>query len=233
MKPLTKYQLVVFDIAGTTVTDNNNVNDAFRGAFKQVGYPVALEEVNYIMGYRKIEAIKILLERFYPEQLSNGDLIQDIHNRFTEDMRDYYLHTPDLHPLPYAEELFSLLHANDISIGLDTGFTKIITETIIERLGWSKNGLVDVVISSDEVPQGRPHPFMIQAIMDQLGIDDVKQVVKVGDTEVDIAEGRNTGCGLVVSVTTGSYSREELEKFSPDHIIGSLQELPAILNLSM
>ena len=233
MKPLTKYQLVVFDIAGTTVTDNNNVNDAFRGAFERAGYPVALEEVNYIMGYRKIEAIKILLERFYPGQSNNEDLIQAIHNRFTEDMRDYYLHTPDLYPLPYAEEVFKQLQGNNIKIGLDTGFTKIITDTIMERLGWNKNGLVDVVISSDEVPEGRPHPFMIRAIMDQLGISDVKEVVKVGDTEVDIAEGRNVGCGLVVSVTTGSYTMEELEKYSPDDIIGSLQELPAILNLSM
>jgi len=35
-----------------------------------------------------------------------------------------------------------------------------------------------------------------------------------------------------VSVTTGSYSREQLEQFSPDYIIGSLAELPAILNLT-
>jgi phosphoglycolate phosphatase-like HAD superfamily hydrolase len=53
----------------------------------------------------------------------------------------------------------------------------------------------------------------------------------VGDTEVDIAEGRNAKCGLVVSVTTGSYTRRELEGFYPDHIIDSLQELPQILNL--
>ena len=98
MNPLPKYQLVVFDIAGATVTDNNSVIDAFRGAFEKAGYPVALEEVNYIMGYRKIEAIKILLERIYPGQLNNEDLIQEIHKQFTEDMRDYYLHIPDLHP---------------------------------------------------------------------------------------------------------------------------------------
>ena len=225
-----KFELVVFDIAGTTVTDNDNVNDAFRGAFEIEGYPVALADVNHIMGYRKMEAIRILLERFYPAQLNNEELIQDIHNRFVEDMEAYYLQTPDLNALPYAEEIFRQLHSNDIKVALDTGFTKIITDTIIRRLGWDKNGLVDFIISSDEVSQGRPYPYMIQSIMEQLNIADANRVVKVGDTEVDIAEGRNAGCGLVISVTTGSYSREELEKFSPDHIIGSLQELPAILN---
>ena len=225
-----KIELVVFDIAGTTVTDNDNVNDAFRGAFEIEGYPVALADVNHIMGYRKMEAIRILLERFYPAQLNNEELIQDIHNRFVEDMEAYYLQTPDLNALPYAEEIFRQLHSNDIKVALDTGFTKIITDTIIRRLGWDKNGLVDFIISSDEVSQGRPYPYMIQSIMEQLNIADANRVVKVGDTEVDIAEGRNAGCGLVISVTTGSYSREELEKFSPDQIIGSLQELPAILN---
>jgi phosphonatase-like hydrolase len=198
---------------------------------EKAGYPVAAEEVNYIMGYRKIEAIKILLERFYPAQLTNESLIDEIHNLFIKDMQDYYEQTSDLHPLPFAEDTFRLLHANNIKIGLDTGFTKSITDIIMRRLGWDKNGLVDVVVSSDEVPQGRPYPFMINTMMEQLEITDVKRVAKVGDTEVDVLEGRNAGCGLVVSVTTGSYTKEELEKFSPDHIIHSLQELPALLNL--
>ena len=226
-------QLVVFDIAGTTVTDNDNVNDAFRGAFEKAGYPVALADVNRVMGYRKIEAVSILMERFYPEQLENFELIQDIHNRFIEDMRHYYLHTPHLNPLPYAEEIFKQLHANNIKIGLDTGFTKIITDTIIARLGWLEKGLVDFVISSDEVPQGRPLPYMIETIMEELNVTDVSQVVKIGDTEVDVEEGKNAGCGLVISVTTGAYSREELKKFSPDFIIDSLEELPAILKLTV
>ena len=229
---MNQFDLVVFDIAGTTVTDNDSVNDAFRGALEKAGYPVAAEEVNYIMGYRKIEAIKILLERFYPAQLANEPLINEIHNLFIKDMQDYYEHTTDLHPLPFAEDTFRLLHANNIKVGLDTGFTKGITDIIMRRLGWDKNDLVDVVISSDEVPQGRPHPFMINAMMEQLRITDVKRVAKVGDTEVDVLEGRNTGCGLVVSVTTGSYTKEELEKFSPDYIIHSLQELPALLKLT-
>ncbi|MEP7110573.1 MAG: HAD hydrolase-like protein [Ferruginibacter sp.] len=232
MNPPTKTDLVIFDIAGTTVTDNDNVNDAFRGAFEKEGYPVSLADVNHVMGYRKIEAIKILLKRFYPEQLKNDELIRNIHNRFTEDMQAFYLHTPDLYALPFAKEIFRLLHANHIRVALNTGFTKIITDTIIRRLGWDKNGLVDCIISSDEVDQGRPYPFMIQAIMDQLKITETKYVVKVGDTEVDIEEGRNAGCGLVIGITTGAYSRKELEKFSPDHIIGSLRELTSILNLT-
>jgi phosphoglycolate phosphatase-like HAD superfamily hydrolase len=70
---------------------------------------------------------------------------------------------------------------------------------------------------------------MIRAIMSRLGINESANVVKVGDTEVDITEGRNAGCGLVVAVTTGVYTKEQLQKYQPDFIIDSLQQLPALL----
>jgi phosphoglycolate phosphatase-like HAD superfamily hydrolase len=52
----------------------------------------------------------------------------------------------------------------------------------------------------------------------------------VGDTEVDVLEGRNAGCGLVVSVTTGALSREQLTVFGPDMIIDDLTELKSVID---
>ena len=223
-------QLVVFDIAGTTVSDKGNVATAFIDACKKHGYDIAVEEVNKVMGFRKKEAIKILLEKFNSDQ--QGDLteiIEKIHEAFLQNMISFYENDKDLQPLPHAEEAFKTLKQNGIRVALNTGFTKAITDTILKRLNWNKNGTIDHVISSDEVPQGRPHPHMIRAIMDTLKIEDVKRVAKVGDTQVDVQEGRNTGCGLVISVTTGAYTRQELERYDPDFIIDSLKELPALI----
>jgi chaperonin GroEL len=66
---------------------------------------------------------------------------------------------------------------------------------------------------------------MIQAIMKATGISDVANVVKVGDTEVDIAEGRTAGCGLVISVTTGSFTKEELEAMDVTQLMSIADEL--------
>jgi phosphoglycolate phosphatase-like HAD superfamily hydrolase len=54
-------------------------------------------------------------------------------------------------------------------------------------------------------------------------------VLKVGDTEVDVNEGRNANCGMVVAVTTGAFTREQLEQYKPDYILDSLAELPILL----
>jgi len=84
-------------------------------------------------------------------------------------------------------------------------------------------------VSSNEVEAGRPEPYMIRKLMERAGITDPKQVVKVGDTEVDVNEGRNAGCCLSVAVTTGAFSREQLEPYKPDFIIDHLSELIPIL----
>ena len=61
-----KVELVIFDIAGTTVSDEGNVNKAFSSALAKSGYPVPVPAVNHVMGYRKLEAIDRLLKKFYP-----------------------------------------------------------------------------------------------------------------------------------------------------------------------
>ena len=70
---------------------------------------------------------------------------------------------------------------------------------------------------------------MIEVLIEDLGISSPAQVLKVGDTEVDVEEGRNAACGKVVSVTTGAYSRQQLEACRPDHIIDDLEELLTII----
>lgn len=225
-----KIQLVVFDMAGTTVADKGNVATAFMEACRMHGHDVATEDVNSVMGFRKKDAIRMLLERRMSRRKEDIEQeIENIHESFLSNMISFYQNDPDLHPLPYAESVFGTLKKQGIRVALNTGFTKGITDTILSRLGWNTNVMIDHVISSDEVPEGRPHPYMIRSIMEALGIKDAALVAKVGDTQVDIEEGRNAGCGLVISVTTGAYTREQLENFKPDHIIDTLKDVPAII----
>jgi phosphonatase-like hydrolase len=225
-------ELVVFDIAGTTVFDNGNVNAAFRSAFGKAGVAVEPADVDKVMGYRKIEAIKIIMEQYAPGAITdNPELLDRIHDVFVKDMVQFYKNDKALQPLPHVIEVFEWLQQQQIKVALDTGFTREITTPILHRLGWNNTNLIQAVSCSDEVPEGRPYPYMIRSLMTQTGVADVKKVIKVGDTEVDIQEGRNAGCGLVVAVTTGAYTREQLEPYQPDYIIDSLRELPAKIQL--
>jgi phosphonatase-like hydrolase len=227
---MSNIQLAVFDIAGTTVKDKGNVSIAFMNAFKEYNLEVAKEAVSKVMGFRKKDAIRMLLEKSAATSPDNNhELIEKIHDAFTRNIISSYETDSELKPMPQAEELFAVLKQWGIKIALNTGFTRAVTDTILQRLQWTKLPAIDMVICSDEVPQGRPFPYMIHSIMLQMDVTDSRAVVKIGDTKVDVEEGRNAGCGMVVSVTTGAYSRNELEICKPDHIIDSLEELPALL----
>lgn len=90
--------------------------------------------------------------------------------------------------------------------------------------------MIDYLIGSDEVALGRPHPLMIQRLMQLAGITDPLQVLKAGDTEVDIHEGQNAGCRYVVGITTGIFTREELASHHPTHLIDDMAKVLTIIN---
>lgn len=152
-----------------------------------------------------------------------------MHEYFIKQMIEYYKTTDELKPLPFAEETFEWLKKNNVKIGLDTGFFSDITNVVVDRLGWLKNDLIDFVISSNDVSEGRPQPYMIQELMKRANVSDSKKVIKTGDTEVDVNEGRNADCLFSIAVTTGAYTREQLALHKPDFIIDSLLQLPALL----
>ena len=221
-------RLAVFDIAGTTVADDHAVANAFRNAFESYGYgEISEEDVKPLMGYKKPIAIRMVLEKLGVDE--DIALVEDIHDEFVSEMMDYYEYSPEVKPMPEAENVFLQLKERGIKVALNTGFSKDIADVIVSRLQWKERGLIDDYIASDEVEAGRPQPFMIQTLMQRAGITDANEVIKIGDTEVDVNEGRNAGCSLVVAVTTGAFTKEQLQEYNPDHIIDDLSQLPALI----
>ena len=219
--------LAVFDIAGTTVADDNAVASAFQKAFEQHGIIIAEEEAKPLMGYKKTEAVRLILNRH--QQDDSTEKVNAIHDSFINEMNDYYEYSPAVRAMPDAESVFLQLKEKGIRIALNTGFPRAIADTILARLQWKERGLIDDYIASDEVAAGRPSPFMIRELMRRAQITDAAQVVKIGDTEVDVAEGREAGCRLVVAVTTGAFTREQLVPHAPDEIVDNLSALPNLI----
>jgi phosphonatase-like hydrolase len=222
-----KIKMIVFDMAGTTVADKNFVADAFQKAFKNQGMIVYPIEINPLMGYKKELAIQMLLEKHGVD--FDRAMIDQIHNDFVDEMEGFYEISPEVQPAPGAEELFLELKERSIIVTLNTGFPRRIADVIINRFQWKNKGLVDDYLASDEVPAGRPAPFMIRQLMSRARIDDPRLVAKVGDTIVDVEEGKNAGCRYVIGILTGACTLDQLREHNPTHIINSLSEIHSLL----
>jgi phosphonatase-like hydrolase len=219
-------KLVVFDMAGTTVEDNQNVTHVLMTALRMFGYDVKISDVDTVMGYPKPEAIRMLLQQYAGgEVAADKQLISDIHDRFVAEMKSFYKNNDNISAKDGAKEVFHALRQFGVKVGLDTGFSREIADVVFERLGWEEGKHFDISITSDEVANGRPYPDMIYKAMQLLGIDDINEVAKVGDTASDMQEGNAAGCKYVIGITTGSYTQEELQKEKHTHLIERLDEV--------
>jgi phosphonatase-like hydrolase len=231
--------LVVFDMAGTSLFDKGEVEDCFMEACERTGLEVSRERINAMMGWSKI----VVFQTFWKEKLGTDhpDLDTKVHESydvFRGVLENYYRENA-LRPTEGAVEVINWLRANGVKVVLNTGFYRVVTDIILAKLGWDKglnadrvaegDAFIDMSIASDDVEKGRPHPFMIRKAMQQFGITDPKRVVKVGDTPVDLEEGRQAECLLSLAVTNGSHTEAELSPLDNDGLLSTLGHLKPFL----
>ena len=218
-----KIELVVFDMAGTTVDEDNIVYKTLHRSLVNQGVKTDLETVLlHGAGKEKLQAARDVIEAVFGEP--NEELALAAFAQF-QVMLDQAYATEAIREQPHSTQVFEFLKSRNIKVALNTGYSRSVTNFLITRLGWSDSPLIDAVVCADDVQRGRPHPDMIELAMQRCGINDPKNVAKIGDSGIDIEEGKNAGCGLTFGITTGAQLREQLLLATPNAILSSLKEL--------
>lgn len=233
-------ELVVFDMAGTTIMDNKEVESCFAEACQDTGLEVSPEKILALQGFAKLEVFKML----WAEKMSKNDprfedFVHFSYNTFKEILEDHYWEN-EVKPTSHCLETFEWLRNRNIKIALSTGFYRKVANIILNKVGWleglneayyneSGNSLIDLSLTPSEVAKGRPAPDMIFKAMETFGVRDSGRVIKIGDTPVDLATGYNAKCRLSLAVCNGTHSRKQLAMFKNDGLLQDLSELPNII----
>ena len=222
------YKIVVFDMAGTTIDEQNVVYKTVHKAIERAGYDVSLKLVLlHAAGKEKFQAIKDVLEELEGGAILH-DILVDIHHDF-ENLLDAAYASLKPMPMPGATRVFEALRARDIKVVLNTGYKRRVAEHLLQQLDWVEGREFDWLCTAEEVVRGRPHPDMIWAAMAHFGVKDARQVAKIGDSIADIEEGKNAGCGIAAGITTGAQTAEQLQTAAPTHVLDSLEALLPLL----
>ena len=226
-------ELVVFDMAGTTVRDDgDDVGRCLRVALEGAGVRASRDEVNAVMGLPKPEAIRAMLQLRRPRliaEIADRAEIERIHQRFLALIIDHYATSQGVAEVEGASRAFDALHDAGVRVALDTGFSRPIAQVILERLGWARDGRIDACVTSDEVTRGRPFPELIFEAMRRTSVRDVAAVAKVGDTPSDLQEGTSAGCSLVIGVTEGTHTAAQLRAHPHTHLVASVEDVPELV----
>lgn len=254
-----RIEAVIFDWAGTTVDYGCMAPiHAMKEAFSAHAIDVSLEDIRKPMGMLKIDHIKAVLAM---DNVREG--FNQRYSRFHDqhDIQKIYQH--------FEDTIFSTLHQHTalidgvlktqaylrhmgIKIGSTTGYTKKMID-IVSKSAAVQGYQPDYIMSSDQVKRGRPYPYMLHQNIAALDARDIRSVVKVGDTIVDIQEGLYAGCwsiGVIkgssllglneaeVSSIEAHDLKQRMKNVKDDmlsagahHVIDTLDELPAVLDL--
>ncbi|WP_293942512.1 MULTISPECIES: HAD hydrolase-like protein [unclassified Sphingobacterium] len=221
-------KMVVFDMAGTTINENNIVYKTLQHVINDIGgYKLTLAEIlEHGAGKEKFQAIQTVLKKCV--NVEDEQLAEKIFQSFLQALENAY-EIESIYPNSNANELFTILNDMNILRVLNTGYDRKTAESLLKKLNWVVGRDIDALVTASDVPKNRPYPDMIDFARTKFAITDPALVVKIGDSIIDIQEGQNAGCALSIGITTGAHRSDQLKSANPDYIIDDLLEIVPII----
>ncbi|MFI6324714.1 HAD-IA family hydrolase [Nonomuraea sp. NPDC050556] len=219
-------KLACLDLAGTTIGDVATVERAFAEAIATQGivpgtgaYARAMVHVHRFRGCPKVEVFRGI----FPGNEAQAQAANLAFERSYEGA----IGRAGLTPVPGVVEALDKLAGSGVKIAVITGFSRATLSRVLSVLGWHDK--IDLAICPEDAGRGRPWPDMVLHAVLRLGLEDVRQVAVVGDTESDMLCGRRAGASVVAGVLTGVHSRERLLKGGATHILDSIADFPGLI----
>ncbi len=220
-----RIKAVILDWAGTAVDYGSFAPTAvFLRLFASRGVNIAAEDARSGMGLMKKDHLRTILARpavakawqeVHGAPATETD-VEDLFENFIpmqmSVLADY------AQPIPGVVEVVGELHAQGIRVGSTTGYVRAMMDILAPEA--AKYGYVpDCIVCPDEVPAGRPYPWMCFQNAMQLGVYPMEAIVKVGDTLPDIEEGLNAGMwsvGLSLSGNLVGLREDEVKAMTEE-----------------
>lgn len=228
-------QAVILDWAGTTVDYGSFAPTAvFIRLFETHGVRITADDARSGMGKMKKDHLRTILAR-----PAVAEAWQTAHTGHPVSAADIDQLFNDFVPMQlavlkeYAEPIPGLLDTirnvreRGMKIGSTTGYLRSMMD-ILAPVAAENGYSPDAIVCPDEVPAGRPFPWMCYQNAAQLGVFPMEAIVKVGDTLVDIEEGLNAGAWTVGLSLTGNMlglTETETKALAPETLVAHRNEI--------
>ena len=199
--------LVVFDLDGTVIDSSGALLQAHEVAWASVGRPRPPdEEILELIGLPLIDTMAALAPNEDPKAMA------EIYSRAYAKAAER------------EERLFdgmAELLARPFRAAVATGKSQRGAESALARHGLSDR--FEIVLGGNSVPRPKPHPDLLNAIMEATGTEDL---VMVGDTTYDLEMAHSAGV-KAIGVSWGHHAVERLRPWAP--VVDSVAELGRLL----
>jgi phosphoglycolate phosphatase len=206
---------ILFDLDGTLIDSVTDLAKSVNYTLARLSLPLHTpEEIRSFVGDGVQKLIKRSLGPIHMEKFEDA---------FAIFMEYYGLHLTDNTVLyPGVAETIPQL-AGHYTLGVLTNKSLKFSRVILQTLGI--DSCFKEVIGGDSLATKKPDPAGIFSLADKWCLDPAKEMIMVGDHATDIEVGQRAGCKTVF-IEGGIGTKRRLK---PDYIIGSMPELPGLL----
>lgn len=208
---------VIFDFDGTLFDASDAICHSFNAAFRARGRPeLRREEILPWIGRPLVEIFPSVLPGLAPSEVDA--LVEAYREAFWPVCVDM------TRPLPGLRMCLDALRGR-ARLGIATNRTERGARMILE--GFGASGDFETIVAIEHVRKTKPDPEAVVLALSRLGAA-AGHSVMVGDTPDDMRAGRAADV-LAVGVSTGAFDASALMAAGAHHVIGSLRDLPALL----
>lgn len=257
-QPQFPLKAVLLDWAGTTVDYGSRApTEVFVEIFRRREIAITTEEARGPMGRAKRDHIATIaayprVADLWKQRCGRPPDDADIDAMYHEflPLQKETLARMGSDVIPGVPQAIAELREMGLKIGSSTGYTRALMDVVAPRAALGGYA-PDVILTADDVPAGRPAPWMNFLACQQLDVYPPASVVVVDDTLVGIAAGLNAGMITVGIAQTGNslgLSEEEITQIpaaelqqrldrivaefrhaGAHHVLRSVAELPALI----
>lgn len=196
---MARYRLAVFDLDGTLLYTLDDLTASVNYALESEGLPErSKDEIQSFVG----NGIRRLIDLSLPKG-TEKDTADRVFSLFKS---HYALHSND-NTRPYEGILPMLrkLKETGVRLALVSNKADFAVKSLAEKYF---GGLLDIAVGEKEGIPRKPHPSMVENILQSLSVEK-EDAVYIGDSDVDILTAKNAGIDCI-SVTWGFRDREFL-----------------------
>lgn len=214
-----KIKGIVMDMDGTITKFNLDYMDARRRALKELDRmnlrtPDMTEQVSIYVILKKLR-----------ENL-DANTFDQLRTKFYSILEDMELKAArDVTLYPGALDTLQKLRSRSVRIGIVTNNGRTGTELTLKRYGLES--FFDTVVTRDDCEEVKPDAGPVRRVLAELCVPR-EEAILVGDGIMDIMAAKAAGL-LSVAVPTGPFTGKRLLEAEPDFIIGSINDLPHLI----
>lgn len=214
-----KLKGIVMDMDGTITRFNLDFMGARRKALKELDRmglrtPDMTEELSLYLIFKKIK------DKLGPNNFSS---IRGTFYTLLEEMEVKAAGEVTLQP--GAIETIRKLCGLGLKIGVVTNNGRIGTEMTLRRCGLT--GLFDALVTRDDCEEMKPDGAPVRKVLTEMGVAP-EEAILIGDGIIDIMAAREVGLPSV-AVATGPVTSNRLLQAEPDYLLGSINDLPLLV----